>query len=82
MFGFTSCPPAVEKPLKQFLNGLCIEAMKTAFSSRNHPIAEALIKATKEHDLSQMSLREIAKTIGMPKCHPQRIKHHLQKISL
>lgn len=45
-----------------------------------HPIQEKLLKLSKDENLAQMSLREIAVRIGMPNESPQKIKHHLLQL--
>ncbi|MEF3691710.1 MAG: S24 family peptidase [Candidatus Moraniibacteriota bacterium] len=42
-----------------------------------HPIQQSLLEYSKEHNLAQMTFREIAKGIGLPNESPQKIKHHL-----
>ncbi|MDD2805689.1 MAG: S24 family peptidase [Elusimicrobiales bacterium] len=45
-----------------------------------HPIQEKLLHLSKERNLAQVSLREMAAAIGMPAESPQKIKHHLQQL--
>lgn len=45
-----------------------------------HPIQEKLLNLSKERNLAQISLREMAAAIGMPAESPQKIKHHLQQL--
>lgn len=45
-----------------------------------HPIQEKLLKLSKEQNLAQVSLREMAAAIGLPGESPQKIKHHLQQL--
>ena len=45
-----------------------------------HPIQEKLLHLSKEQNLAQVSLREMAKAIGLPEESPQKIKHHLQQL--
>ena len=45
-----------------------------------HPIQEKLLHLSKEQNLAQVSLREMAKAIGLPNESPQKIKHHLQQL--
>lgn len=45
-----------------------------------HPIQEKLLHLSKERNLAQVSLREMAKAIGLPDESPQKIKHHLQQL--
>lgn len=78
LFGFPSCPPAVVPQLEQLIASILAE--DRAQHRTDHPIREALKDAMKQHDLSKLSLRQIAAVIGMPKCHPQRIKHHLIRL--
>lgn len=42
-----------------------------------HTIQEKLLKLSKTENLAKLSLRDMAKKIGMPKEPPQKIKHHL-----
>lgn len=42
-----------------------------------HPIQENLLELSKTKNLAQLSLREMASEIGLPKESPQKIKHHL-----
>lgn len=45
-----------------------------------HPIQEKLLNLSKETNLAQVSLREMAAAIGLPQESPQKIKHHLQQL--
>lgn len=45
-----------------------------------HPIQEKLLNLSKETNLAQISLREMAAAIGLPDESPQKIKHHLQQL--
>jgi len=45
-----------------------------------HVIQEALLGLSKKENLAQLSLREMARAIGMPKESPQKIKHHLLQL--
>ncbi|HAU89014.1 MAG TPA: hypothetical protein DCW72_01900, partial [Elusimicrobia bacterium] len=45
-----------------------------------HPIQEKLLNLSKERNLAQASLREMAAAIGLPDESPQKIKHHLQQL--
>ncbi|OGR52432.1 MAG: hypothetical protein A2049_08275 [Elusimicrobia bacterium GWA2_62_23] len=45
-----------------------------------HPIQEKLLSLSKKTNLAQISLREMAAAIGLPKESPQKIKHHLQQL--
>lgn len=45
-----------------------------------HPIQEELLKLSKKENLAKLSLREMAKRIGMPGESPQKIKHHLLQL--
>ena len=45
-----------------------------------HPIQEKLLHLSKEQNLAQVSLREMARAIGLPAESPQKIKHHLQQL--
>lgn len=45
-----------------------------------HPIQEALLKLSKKENLAKLSLREMARHIGMSKESPQKIKHHLLQL--
>ena len=45
-----------------------------------HPIQEKLLTLSKDKNLAQLSLREMAAAIGQPAESPQKIKHHLQQL--
>lgn len=45
-----------------------------------HPIQEKLLNLSKDTNLAQISLREMAAAIGLPAESPQKIKHHLQQL--
>jgi SOS-response transcriptional repressor LexA len=45
-----------------------------------HPIQEKLLNLSKERNLAQASLREMAAAIGLPQESPQKIKHHLLQL--
>lgn len=45
-----------------------------------HPIQAKLLALSKEENLAQLSLREMASRIGMPEESPQKIKHHLMQL--
>src|SRR5690349_14126694 len=45
-----------------------------------HPIQEKLLQLSKEKNLAQMTLREMAQAIGMANESPQKIKHHLTQL--
>jgi len=45
-----------------------------------HPIQEKLLNLSKERNLAQASLREMAAAIGLPGESPQKIKHHLLQL--
>jgi SOS-response transcriptional repressor LexA len=45
-----------------------------------HPIQEKLLNLSKDTNLAQISLREMAAAIGLPQESPQKIKHHLQQL--
>jgi len=45
-----------------------------------HTIQEELLKLSKKKNLANLSLREMAKLIGMPNQSPQKIKHHLLQL--
>jgi len=45
-----------------------------------HPIQEKLLHLSKGQNLAQVSLRDMARAIGMPEESPQKIKHHLQQL--
>ena len=45
-----------------------------------HPIQEKLLALSKDKNLAQISLREMASAIGLPAESPQKIKHHLQQL--
>lgn len=42
-----------------------------------HNIQEQLLELSKKNNLARLSLREMAKAIGLPNESPQKIKHHL-----
>jgi len=45
-----------------------------------HQIQEKLLALSKRENLAQLTLRDMAKLIGMPHESPQRIKHHLLQL--
>lgn len=45
-----------------------------------HPIQRKLLELSKKKNLAKLSLREMAKLIGMPQESPQKIKHHLLQL--
>lgn len=45
-----------------------------------HPIQTALLELSKEENLAKLSLREMARKIGLPLESPQKIKHHLLQL--
>ena len=45
-----------------------------------HMIQEKLLHISKTKNLATLSLREMAKSIGLPDQSPQKIKHHLQQL--
>lgn len=45
-----------------------------------HLIQEKLLGLSKEKNLAKLTLREMAKEIGMPQESPQKIKHHLLQL--
>ena len=45
-----------------------------------HLIQQSLLEYSKDHNLAQMTFREIAKGIGLPNESPQKIKHHLLQL--
>jgi len=45
-----------------------------------HTIQQKLLELSKEKNLAQMSLREMADAIGMPDESPQKIKHHIEQL--
>lgn len=45
-----------------------------------HPIQNELLMLSKKQNLAKLSLREMAKLIGMPDESPQKIKHHLLQL--
>lgn len=45
-----------------------------------HPIQKKLFDLSKKENLAQLTLREMAKRIGMPNESPQKIKHHLLQL--
>ncbi len=45
-----------------------------------HPIQQKLLQLSKQENLAQISLREMAKKIEMPNESPQKIKHHLLQL--
>lgn len=45
-----------------------------------HIIQEKLLELSKQENLAEFSLREMARAIGMPKESPQKIKHHLLQL--
>jgi SOS-response transcriptional repressor LexA len=45
-----------------------------------HTIQEKLLELSKNENLAQLSLRQMAEKIGMSKESPQKIKHHLSQL--
>jgi biotin operon repressor len=45
-----------------------------------HTIQQKLLTLSKNTNLAQTSLREMAALIGMPAESPQKIKHHLEQL--
>lgn len=45
-----------------------------------HPVQAQLLELSKTRNLAQMSLRDMAKAIGMPDESPQKIKHHILQL--
>lgn len=45
-----------------------------------HPIQSKLLGLSKQENLAKLTLREMARLIGMPNESPQRIKHHLLQL--
>ncbi len=45
-----------------------------------HPIQKTLLELSKTENLAKLSLREMAKAIGLPNESPQKIKHHLLQL--
>lgn len=45
-----------------------------------HPIQSKLLELSKQENLAKLTLREMAKLIGMPNESPQKIKHHLLQL--
>lgn len=45
-----------------------------------HVIQESLLELSKKENLAQLSLRQMANTIGLPNESPQKIKHHLLQL--
>ena len=45
-----------------------------------HIIQEKLLSLSKKENLANLSLREMARHIGLPNESPQKIKHHLQQL--
>jgi SOS-response transcriptional repressor LexA len=45
-----------------------------------HPIQQSLLEYSRDHNLAQMTFREIAKGIELPNESPQKIKHHLLQL--
>jgi repressor LexA len=45
-----------------------------------HPIQEKLLSLSKQQNLADLSLRNMAAKIGMPDESPQKIKHHLTQL--
>lgn len=48
--------------------------------SQLHIIQEKLLKLSETKNIAQLSLREMAKNIGLPNESPQKIKHHLLQL--
>ena len=45
-----------------------------------HPIQEKLLELSKTKNLAQLSLRQMASSIGLDDASPQKIKHHLTQL--
>lgn len=45
-----------------------------------HPIQKLLLELSSRHNLASLTLREMAKGIGMPDESPQKVKHHLLQL--
>jgi repressor LexA len=45
-----------------------------------HSIQEKLLELSKKENLAKLSLREMAKAVGLPQESPQKIKHHLMQL--
>ncbi len=45
-----------------------------------HKTQQLILESAKNHNLAQMTLREIANMIGLPEEAPQKIKHHLMQL--
>ena len=45
-----------------------------------HPIQSKLLELSKQENLAKVTLREMARLIGMPNESPQKIKHHLLQL--
>ncbi len=45
-----------------------------------HEIQEKLLRISRKENLAKLSLREVARLIGMPEEPPQKIKHHLTQL--
>jgi repressor LexA len=45
-----------------------------------HPIQKKLLDLSKRKNLAELSLRQMAKEMGMPNESPQKIKHHLLQL--
>lgn len=52
----------------------------TCYCLNMHKIQEKLLELSKRENLANLSLRDMAKQIGMPKESPQKIKHHLLQL--
>ena len=45
-----------------------------------HKIQQQILALSKDNNLAQLSLREVASAIGMPEESPQKIKHHIEQL--
>jgi repressor LexA len=45
-----------------------------------HPIQQKLLELARSTNLAQVTLREMAARIGLPRTSPQSVKHHLQQL--
>ncbi len=50
------------------------------YAAYMHSIQKALLELSKNENLAKLSLRSMAKAIGMPDESPQKIKHHLLQL--
>jgi len=59
---------------------LCFDCDSIFYMEKIHLIQEKLLDLAKRQNLADISLRQMAREIGMPNESPQKIKHHLSQL--